>query len=93
MLMAKKLTRYALAREEDYWLFPIVALNIAFGAAAVYASVVTFRAPAIVLFCLGLWFTSSKVSKGYSADRARVHIAATIVLSLLLALFIHLLTN
>lgn len=92
-LMAKAVSKYALAREEDYWLFPVVALNILFGAIAIYASVLTYRAPALILFCFGLWFTSGKIRKGYTQTRARVCIVSTIILSLLLALFIYELTN
>ncbi|MDB5182948.1 MAG: hypothetical protein JWO47_732 [Candidatus Saccharibacteria bacterium] len=80
-------------REEDYWLFPIVFINIVCVAVAVYASVLMFRAPAIVLGFLGIWFTSSKVRKGYSAKRAQIHIGLTLFFGLLLAYVIYLLTN
>lgn len=80
-------------REEDYWLFPIVFLNILAGAVTVYASVITFRLPALIVFLLGLWFTSNKIRRDYSSARARIHIGGTILSSLLFALFVHLLTN
>lgn len=80
-------------REEDYWVFPIVFINILAGGVAIYASVLTFRLPALIIFCLGLWFTSNKIRRDYSPKRARIHVASTILLSALLTLGVHVLTN
>ena len=80
-------------REEDYWLFPIVLFNVIFGVVAIYASVPMFRVPGIVLYCLGLWFTSAKIRRSYSAGRARIHIGLTILLVLIATLVAYLLTN
>lgn len=84
---------YQRIREEDYWIYPIVIINIVCIAVAVYASVLTYRAPAVILGALGIWFTSSKYREGYSDARARVHIAFTVVGGLALALLIYILTN
>ena len=91
--MTKTMSRYALVREEDYWLIPIFAFTILFGAFAVYASVFSIRVPAVILFCLGVLFTAIKIRSGYSINRAKVYFVATILLSLLLALFMYLLTK
>ena len=80
-------------REEDYWLFLIVFINILSGGIAMYASVLTFRLPALILFCLGLWFTSNKIRRDYSPKRGRIHVVSTILLSALLTLGVHVLTN
>jgi hypothetical protein len=84
---------YEHIREEDYWLFPVVFINVVCVVVAVYASVLAFRGPALILGFFGLWFTSSKVRNGYSAKRARIHIGLTLLFGLILALAIHLLTN
>ena len=85
--------KYTHIREEDYWLFPIILLNIVAIAASVYASVLVYRLPALVFAILGVWFTSSKIGNGYSRPRARFHIAITVILGLLLAWLIYVLTN
>jgi len=89
----KLMLKFTRIREEDYWLYPIVLLNIVAVAVSVYASVLLYRGPALVFAVLGIWFTSSKVGNGYSRPRARVHIAITIILGLLLAWLIYVLTN
>lgn len=91
--MSKTNGKAMVLREEDYWLYPIIFFNVIFGAAAIYASVLMFRAPALVLFCAGLWFSSSKVRSGYSARAAKMHVALTIVLSLIAAFLFYELTN
>jgi hypothetical protein len=85
--------KYERIREEDYWMFPIVLFNVLCGVVAIYASVPAFRVPGILGFCLGLWFTSNKVRRDYSPTRARMHVAGTVVLSLLLTWFVFVLTN
>ena len=85
--------KYERIREEDYWLFPIIFIDILAGAIAIYASVLTFRVPALIIFCLGLWFTFNKIQRDYSPKRGRIHVASTVLLSALLTLGVHVLTN
>lgn len=80
-------------REEDYWIYPIVLINILSMVAAVFASVITFRAPAIILAFLGTWFTFSKVRRSYSLGRARLHVALTIFSALVIMWLLYLFTN
>lgn len=85
--------KYERIREEDYWMFPIVFFNILCGVIAIYASVPNFRVPGIIGFCLGLWFTSAKVRRSYSEQRARIHVGATVLAVLLLTWLVVVLTN
>jgi K+-sensing histidine kinase KdpD len=63
------------------------------GAAGWYASVLTFRGPALVLFGLGAWFTYVKIRNGYSLKRARFHLLITFLLSIIVACIVYLLTK
>jgi hypothetical protein len=80
-------------REEDYWIYPIVFINVLAGGIAIWASVILFRGPALAVAALGIWFTSSKVRRDYSPARARLHITLTVLASVLLAWFTYALTN
>lgn len=84
---------YERIREEDYWLYPIVLINIVCIAIATYASVLVYRAPAIIIGFLGIWFTSTKFRDGYSRKRARVHVGLTLLVGLALAIVVYVLTN
>ncbi len=91
--MLKLMAKFQHIREEDYWIFPISFFNVLFVTLALYASVLLFRGPAVVLAFLGIWFTSNKIRHDYSDARARFHIATTIIMAIILALSIHFLTN
>lgn len=80
-------------RPDDHWLYIIDVINIVAGCIIVYVGVNSYRIPALIVFCLGLWFTSNKMRRDYSPRRARIRVAVTIVLALLLALVVYLFTN
>ncbi|CAN5371114.1 hypothetical protein BH10PAT3_BH10PAT3_3780 [soil metagenome] len=85
--------KYERIRKVDYWIFLVIIFNVICGGAAVYASVPTFRVPAIIGFSLGLWFTSNKMRRDYSPGRARFHVFAVIIMSLLFAWLVYVVTN
>lgn len=80
-------------REEDYWLIPLSGITVLFVAFTIFASVLTFRVPALLISALGLWFTTAKINKGYGKKHARVHIASILVLGFLLFFIGFILTN
>jgi hypothetical protein len=80
-------------RENDYWIYPIIFFNILFVTVALYASVLQFRGPAVVLGFLGIWFTSNKIQRDYSLARARIHVALTLSAAGFVAWVTYLLTN
>jgi hypothetical protein len=85
--------KYTRIREEDYWIYPIVFITAIAGGIAVWASVLMFRGPALLIAALGLWFTSNKVRRDYSLARAKIHVVTIVLSAVLLALATYLLTN
>jgi|GEM_PF-5470403 len=80
-------------KEEDYWVFPIVFVNIVSGAAAIWSSVPMFRVPPLLIAIFGNWFVFRKISRSYSPARARIHLTSVIVFTLLGAWIFYVLTN
>ena len=87
------MSKYVRLREDDYWIYIIDFINVVAGSIVVYAGVNTYRVPALIVFCLGLWFTSNKMRRDYSPIRGRIRVAVTILLALILAFIVYLLTN
>ena len=91
--LAKLVPKQLVLREEDYWLLPVSILTEIFIAAALYASVLMFRLPVVILSAVGLWFTTIKVRKGYGGRHARYHLVVVLTLGALFFTVLFLLTN
>lgn len=85
--------KYKHLREEDYWLYPIGFFTVLATALVFYASVMTFRGPAIVISAFGLWFSFNKIKNGYSLRRARTSLVLQLIISAILAYGLYVLTN
>lgn len=80
-------------REQDYWLYPIIFLSIVAAAAAVYASVIVYRAPVLILAIAGMWFSFNKIKRDYSLNHARMALTAWLITAGILAWAAYVLTN
>lgn len=89
----KRMHKHAFIREQDEWMYFLDVFIAAAGAATIYASVITFRGPAILITAFGLWFTFNKLKRDYSLNKARTHLFALILASFALAYLVYLLTN
>jgi hypothetical protein len=80
-------------REEDYWLFPVSIFSILGIVGMIYASVLMFRLPAALVGLGLLWFSANEIKKGYSKQRAWMHIGICLGISIVLFLGFYSLTN
>jgi hypothetical protein len=92
-VLAKILPKRLVIREEDYWIIFVSCFNVIFITAAIYASVPTYRVPVTLLALAGVWFTTSKVNKGYGPVNARLHLLSLLVAGALLFWAVYALTN
>ena len=80
-------------KEEDYWVYAVSFFGIFSVALVLYASVLTFRVPAILASVFLLWLSYNKINRSYSTQKAFFHLFYSLTLGILLALSVHGLTN
>lgn len=80
-------------RDEDYWIFTVLFLNVVCGAAAIYVGVLVYRLLSLILYLFTLWLLMNKIRRDYSLGWARIFVGISIMTSLVVAYFGYILTN
>lgn len=80
-------------RQEDYWIFPLSFFGVLFTAIFLYAGVMWMRLTAGLVGFSILYFMLYIIRKNYSRRLAARYLLICLVSAILLALFVHFLTN